>query len=68
MVGMLLCHCIFGAKGKSSESGFSQLFTKVPIKRFFLKKRFEWVTYQKIKIKDGIDMEVQENLGFIYFY
>jgi hypothetical protein len=34
---------------------------------FFLKKLFEWVTYEKIKIEDGIDMKVQENLSFVNF-
>jgi hypothetical protein len=29
-----------------------------PMGRFFFEKFFKWVAYQKIKIKDGIDMEV----------
>ena len=35
--------------------------------RFFLKKLFGRADYKKIKIKDGIDVEVQANLSFLYF-
>jgi hypothetical protein len=36
------------------------------MERFFLKKLFKRVVDEKFKIDDGIDVEVQANLGFIY--
>jgi hypothetical protein len=59
----------FRAMDKSGRSNCSQLFfAKVPIGRIFFESFFfKRVAYQKIKIEDGIDMEVQENLGFIRF-
>ena len=33
--------------------------------RFFLDKIFQRVAYENIKLKDGIDMEVCENLDFV---
>ena len=35
--------------------------------RFFLDKIFQRVAYENIKLKDGIDMEVYENLDFVNF-
>ena len=35
--------------------------------RFFLEKIFKRVAYKKIKIKNGKEVEVQMNLGFLYF-
>ena len=34
---------------------------------FFLNKIFQSVAYENIKLKDGIDMEVYENLDFVNF-
>ena len=34
---------------------------------FFLEKIVQGVAYEKLKFKDGIDMEVQVNLIFVYF-
>ena len=33
--------------------------------RFFLEKIFKWVAYNKIKLKDGKDVEIYENLDFV---
>jgi hypothetical protein len=35
--------------------------------RFFLEKIVQGVAYEKLKFKNGIDMEVQVNLIFVYF-
>jgi hypothetical protein len=35
--------------------------------RFFLNKVFERVAYENIKLKDGIDMEVQETSVLLIF-
>ena len=35
--------------------------------RFFLDKIFQRVAYENIKLKDGIDMEVYENLDFVNY-
>jgi len=35
--------------------------------RFFLDKIFQKVAYENIKLKDGIDMEVYENLDFVNY-
>ena len=35
---------------------------------FFLKKFVQRMAYEKLKFKDGIDMEVKVNLIFIYFH
>jgi hypothetical protein len=51
----------------NDESSFSQLIIKPPMGRFFLNKIFQRVAYQNIKFKDGIDMEVYENLDFVNY-
>ena len=35
---------------------------------FFLENIVQRVAYEKLKFKDGIDMEVKVNLIFIYFH
>ena len=40
---------------------------KAPMGKFFLNKIFQRVAYENIKIKDGIDMEVYENLDFVNY-
>ena len=35
--------------------------------RFFLKKFVQRVAYEKIKLKDGKDVKIYENLDFVYF-
>ena len=35
---------------------------------FFLKKFVQRMAYEKLKFKDGIDIEIQVNLGFINFH
>jgi len=35
--------------------------------RFFLDKIFQRVAYENIKLKDGIDMKVYENLDFVNY-
>ena len=42
----------------SGRGNFPELFVKAPIVRFFLKKYFGRLAYKKIKIEDGIDVEV----------
>ena len=37
------------------------------MEKFFLNKIFQRVAYENIKIKDGIDMEVYENLDFVNY-
>jgi hypothetical protein len=65
MVGLLLRLWTFGIRDRSGRSSCSQLFTKSPMGWFFLKKFFQGVAYENIKLKDGIDMEVYENLDFV---
>jgi hypothetical protein len=67
MVGIVLRHGTFGAKDRNGGSSFSQLFIMATKERFLLKKFFKWVAYQKVKIEDGIDIEVHVNLGFVNF-
>jgi hypothetical protein len=67
MVGLLHLWTI-GARDRICESSCSQLFIKAPMERFFLNKIFKRVAYENIKLKDGINMEVQVNLGFVNFY
>jgi len=67
MVGLLLRLWAFGTSDRSGRSSCSQLFIKAPMGRFFLDKIFQRVAYENIKLKDGIDMEVYENLNFVYF-
>ena len=49
------------------ESSFPKLFIKAPMGRFFLDKIFQRVTYEKIELKGGKDVEIYENLDFINF-
>ena len=35
--------------------------------RFFLKKFFKRVAYEKIKLKDGKDVKIYENLNFVNY-
>ena len=37
------------------------------MERFLLDKIFQRVAYENIKLKDGIDMEVYENLDFVHY-
>ena len=67
MVGLLLCLWTFEKRDRSGGSSRSQLFIKAPMGMFFLDKIFQRVAYEKIKIKDGIDMKVYENLDFINY-
>ena len=64
---MLLRHWIYWARGTSGKSSFSHTFIKAPMGRFFLDKIFQRVAYENIKLKDGIDMEVNENLDFVNY-
>ena len=34
---------------------------------FFLKKFVQRVAYEKIELKDGKDVDIYENLDFVYF-
>ena len=61
---MMLHHWDIQVNGGSS---FSKLFVKAPIGRFFLGKIIQWVAYEKLKLKDGKEMEIYENLDFVYF-
>ena len=48
-----------GISGWVAEAVFPNFSSWLPcMDRFFLKKLLEWVSYQKFKIEDGIDMEV----------
>ena len=67
MVGMLLRHWTFWVRDRSSNNSFSQLLIKAPMGRFFLQKIAQGVAYEKLKFKDGINMEVKANLSFINF-
>jgi hypothetical protein len=51
----------------SSNNSFSHIFVKAPVGRFFLNKVFKRVAYDNIKLKDDIDMEVQETLVSLIF-
>ena len=51
----------------SGGSSFPKLFAKAPMGRFFLDKIFQRIAYENIKLKDGIDMEVQANLDLINY-
>ena len=35
--------------------------------RFSLEKIIQGVAYEKLKLKDGKDVEINENLNFVYF-
>jgi hypothetical protein len=37
-----------------------------PMERFFFEKIFNRVAYEKIELKDGKDVEIYENLDFVY--
>jgi hypothetical protein len=63
----MLHHVAFGARDRSGDNSFSQLFLKAPLGRFFIEKFFNGVAYENIKFKDGIDMEVYENLDFVNY-
>ena len=67
MVGLLLRLWAFGTRDRSGRSSCSQLFIKAHMGRFFLDKIFQRVAYENIKLKDGIDMEVYENLDFVNY-
>ena len=45
----------------SDGSSFPKVFVKAPMGRFFLG------AYEKLKLKDGKDVEIYENLNFVYF-
>ena len=49
------------------ESSFPKLFIKAPMGRFFLKKLFNGVAYEKIKLEGGKNVKVYENLDFVYY-
>jgi hypothetical protein len=49
-----------------AEAVIPYFSSRLPWEGFSLKS-FKWVAYQKIKIEDGINMEVQTNLSFIRF-
>ena len=51
----------------SGGSSFPKIFTKAPMGMFFLKKFVKWVSYEKIELKDGKDVEINENLDFVYY-
>ena len=55
IVGMMLCHWNFWVGGKSC---FPKLLIKAPMGRFFFEKFVYRVAYEKIKLKDGKDVEV----------
>jgi hypothetical protein len=42
----------------SNKSSLPKLFIKAPMSRLFVKKNFGRAAYEKIKIEDGIDVEV----------
>jgi len=67
MVGLLLRLWTFGTRDRSGGSSYSQLFFKAPMGTFFLDKIFQRVTYENIKLKDDIDMEVYGNLNFVNY-
>ena len=67
MVGKMLRHWGCGTRDRSGGSSCSQLFSKAPMGRFFLNKIFQRVAYENVKFKDGIDMEVNENLNFVNY-
>jgi hypothetical protein len=54
----MLCRWDFWTTDRSGKSSCSQHFIKAPWEGFSLKSFFNWVAYQEIKIKDGIDMEI----------
>ena len=58
MARIMLRHGTFGVKDRSGRSNFSQLFIKVPMERFYLKKLVQRVAYEKIELKDDIDVEI----------
>ena len=67
MVGLLLRLWIFGTKDRSGRSNCSQLFIKAPMGRFFFDRFFNGVAYENIKLKDGKDVEIYENLNFVNY-
>ena len=50
-----------------AETVFPKLLIKTPMGRFFWKKFFKRVAYEKIKLKHGKDVKIYENLGFVYY-
>jgi hypothetical protein len=67
MLGILLCHRTFETRYRSGKSSFSHIFVKAPMGSFSLDKIFQGVAYENIKLKDGIDMEVYENLNIVNY-
>ena len=49
----------------SGRINFPKVFVKAPMERFFLKKYFGGVAYEKFKVNDGKDVEIYENLDFV---
>jgi hypothetical protein len=49
---------VFWTRDRGGRSSCSQIFVKAPMERFFLKKFFTRVAYEKIKLKDGIDVKI----------
>ena len=49
------------------QKQFFLTYHQAPMEKFFLNKIFQRVAYENIKIKDGIDMEVYENLDFVNY-
>ena len=62
---MMLYHGNFRARDRSDESNFPGIMVEAPLRRFFLEKDFYRVTYEKFKIEDGIDVEINLNLEML---
>ena len=50
-----------------AEAIFPNFFIKAPLRRVFLDKLFEREAYEKIKLEDDKDVEVQMNLDSVNF-
>ena len=64
---MMLHHQDFWVRDRSGGSSYFQFFIKAPMGRFFFEKFSNRVPYEKIKLKDGKDVEIYENLDCVNY-
>ena len=65
MVEMIFRHWNVRARDRRGESSFPGIMVEAPLRKFFLEKDFYRVTYEKFKIEDGIDVEINLNLEML---
>ena len=67
MVGIMHAIGISGWKIGIAEAVFPNFSLRLPWEYFASKKFVQQVAYEKIKLKDGKDVEIYENLDFVNY-